>query len=229
MMRTLALSSLLAAAACASQARPKTTLDADTTVPGAEVTIRGSWSKTCGRHTGSSLKSGADVDVDCQHAPIRVQVECGPCEVVGPAVQETSTEFSARVVPLQLGQLVVKVTQTRTDTGEQHVEHRTIDVIPPASFGYHCMSEGSSYGCSEVQASEPIIRPVIATSQARLAGYSRFLRINGKPVPQSVELTGISLAELFPDARVGEGIAPGTYPVELSLGARVERFAIIAR
>ena len=240
-MRTLTLATLLAATACVS-AVPKVATRSTVSIPGAEVQLTGSWSKTCRGHSGS-LKSGVDYVADCKYEPIRVEVQCSACEIVGPRVQEVEESYEVRLVTLQPGPLHVLVTLTRLDTGEQHVEDRTIDVLTPNVLTFLCFDK-RPYACHTttpdasrvtdadpriLSAADPRIVVVAGVHGVNQGVQSRLMRVNGKFVPAEASLVGFSLAEVFPAARVGDGIAPGLYPVEVALGDSVHHFKVLAR
>lgn len=216
MVTRLTLLLVALVAACAT-ARPKIALDLETTIPGAAIEIRGSWSATCRVSDGGSWKHEDYYDADCEHVPVRVHVDCEHCEVEEPDAGAVVKTFRVRVVPLQLGPLHLRITQWRSDTDERHVEERVVSVVRP-TFGHSCGPRGDR---CEVAADSPVVW--VWTTNGRRAVQSRWFRINGQSYPVANH-ADLSLAELFPAARRDGGLAPGTYRIELSVDDGVQRF-----
>ena len=136
------------------------------------------------------------------------------------------------MIPLQLGPLAITVTSTRRDTGEQY---RTtlgpVAVVLPDRLVLECQSPrsgdrqaGVECGPEGVSASAPFVRPLVHL--AGRTGPSTLVTINGVIAGGD---RWISLAELAPAQRVGDGVAPGTYTITLALGTMTARWQVVAR
>ena len=196
-------------------------------VLGAILEAHGSWPTIC-RWKNKNLSLDDDNEASpakCEYAQSRVDVTCdGPCRI---------NKRSARpeVTALALGQLVVHVTQTRVDTDQVDRKSFPFEVVKPTKFALECRTARYTYttcGPDGVDAAVPELRVDVFIGERRQ--YDLVMQINGKPheLRSSGGGNTVSLADLFPDARDGDGIKPGTYAVELELGGVIERYQVAA-
>jgi hypothetical protein len=218
---------------CTPTIRPVTGLGQEDTgrvVLGEPLPLVGSWWAMC--TTGHLDKNGPHEEV-CHRQRVRLEAWCeGPCRVEGPRVREGETGTSATVVALGLGRIQVHAKNTRLSTGEVNARTFAVEVLPPERLALGCREDAmpQSFGrCGPrgVPAAAPMIRPEIYLDGEKRS--SRLLRVNSVVTPISHVTVGLSLARLFPEARQGGGVKPGTYPIELSLAGITERFQVLAQ
>ncbi len=197
-------------------------------VVGAELLASGSWSGTC---TENRFDAKHDpTERPCDYKPTRIEVECqGACDVEEPGIDEGAQSASLRVFTTKIGRAGIRISNTRTDTGAKDVKAFYIDVVAPERLALDCEVGTSQMACGPegVSAENPLVYPRVFVLD--IEQWSHLLKINGKPRGISSKRRAISLADLFPDARQGDGIAPGTYLVELSLAGLVEKYQVVAR
>ena len=168
-------------------------------------------------------KSGhtSDYSDTCRDQRFRVHVECSlRCEV--PA--NGSVVFGraiVEVIPLEPGRLSLAVTLTRDDGEARTFEVPSAIVTMPDALSLQCWNGGAAATCEPrgVPASAAFVTPV---------PFNTAMRINGWPV-RDASRPIIPLAELFPAARLGTGVRPGTYPITLELGGVKTRWDVVAR
>jgi hypothetical protein len=225
------------ASSCASPPRPGVLPPQQASyVLGVPLTVSAYWSGSC-RDWGATLdalsRDHSDISTSkfCNDQDFEVQIECSaPCKPPEPSTNRGFVEL--KVIPLQLGPLAITVTSRRRDTSEVYrVTLPTVAIVVPDRLELHCQSHQNGYGNREVAcgpdgvpASAPLVRPLVQFRGR--AAHSTLLRING--TAQRAD-GWISLAELNPSARAGEGILPGTYTITLELATKVERWQVVAR
>lgn len=222
---------LLGLAGCAPAIHPITSLsrgDSGRVVLGEPLVVSGHWWAMC--TTNHLDKNGPDQEI-CHQQRVRLEAWCeGECRVEGERIRVGEKGASAMVVPLALGRIYVRAKNTRLSTGE--VDSRTffVEVVGPQRLALGCQGAHRSFapcGPEGVSAAAPVIRPEIYLDGLRRD--SRLLRVNAAVTPVSASDPYLSLAQLFPEARQGDGVAPGTYPIELTLAGITERFQVLAR
>ena len=184
---------------------------------------------------GSCKKSSWYDDLDneprfapCNEKPVALEVMCdGQCRLIPERRGETRAE--TKVIPLALGPLSVHLTSTRKDTGEIVRRSFAFQVVEPTRIAIQCWFPAGFELCGPegVSAAHPEIAVEIYAGDRRQRGV--MLRVNGRERELTRDDPVWSLAELFPDARDGDGVRRGTYTVELALGKLVERYQIVAR
>jgi len=197
-------------------------------VVGSELSASSSWSATCKE---SLLFSKNEPESrPCDHKPVRIEVECiGACSIMGSPIAEDAKHASVRILATAIGKLAIRIASTRTDTGAKEVRSFVIDIVAPDKLGLACATEMSRAVCGPegVSALKPLVYP-----QVFIGGHEQFsrqLRVNGRERAVSASSPALSLADLFPEARLGDGVAPGTYTLELALANLVERYQVVAR
>jgi hypothetical protein len=126
--------------------------------------------------------------------------------------------------------MVIHAKSTRLSTGEVDSVTYFVEVVGPQRLALGCRDANHSFapcGPDGVSAASPMIRPEIYLDGS--LRDSRLLRINSLVTPVDRSSSHISLAQLFPEAREGDGVRPGTYSVELSLAGVTERYQVVAR
>ncbi|MEO8704812.1 MAG: hypothetical protein ABI867_32470 [Kofleriaceae bacterium] len=228
---------VMLASSCASPPRPDVGPPQQTSrVLGVPLTISASWSGSC-RDWGATLhalsRDHSEISTTrwCNEQDFEVHVECSaPCTPPAPRTNRGWIEL--KVIPLQLGPLAITVTNMRRDTGEVYrVTLPTVAIVPPDRLELHCMTDQRGYGHREVAcgpdgvpASAPHVRALV--QYGGRAEHSTLLRINGTTQGDD---GWVSLADLNPGARAGEGVVPGTYSITLELATKVERWQVVAR
>lgn len=165
----------------------------------------------------------------CDGKPLALQVSCSSrCEIPGNA--QGVGDATVTVVPLELGPLTITATNTRTDTGKaKQFTLPQLLIVLPDRLELQCAAGDQDYvlcGPDGVPAARPIIMPAVYVGNT--FGTTSLLRINGKPHPHP-DTNPISLAELYPEAALGTGIQPGTYPVTLEVESVVSRWQVVVR
>lgn len=220
---------LALAAGCAKSIYPSTSLGPPSPiVVGGELTASGSWSGTCKENLFDAKHD--PTETPCDYKPVRIEVECkGACDVEEPAIDEGEKGASLRVFATKLGRAGVRISNTRTDTGAKDVKAFYFEVVAPERLALECEVGTSHMPCGPegVSAQNPLVYPQIFVLDHEQ--WSHQLMINGKQRGVSAKRRSISLADLFPEARDGDGIKPGTYLVELSLAGVSEKFQVVAR
>jgi len=224
-----------------SHPAPRTTTSASERlrhVLGAKISVYAEWQANCTDWSAvfdnmTSRDHNRNETEACKQKPFEVQVTCStPCDQPGVDPHAVGTT-TITVVPLELGPLTLTATSTRADTSQvNRVTLPEIWVVLPDRLELRCAAgPGSSdapCGPEGVPASAPWVRPVVHVGET--TEETTALRINGAPVPGAFAHTGrVSLAELFPDARAGAGVAPGTYAIALSVGTLTERWQVVVR
>ena len=205
---------------------------------GAKIAVYAEWQANCTDWSAvfdnmTSRDHDRDETEACKQKPFEIAVTCSsPCDQSGGEPRAVGTT-TITVVPRELGPLTLTATSTRSDTGQvKRVTLPEILVVLPDRLELRCFpAPGSSdapCGPEGVPASDPSLRPVVHVDDT--TEMTTALRINGAPLPAAFAHTGrVSLAELFPDQRVGAGVAPGTYEVALAVGTLTERWQVVAR
>lgn len=232
--RTVILSLLLGLSpvGCAPAVHPVTSLsreDGGRAVLGEPLVVSGHWWAMCATHHFD--KNGPKQEV-CHQQQVRFEAWCqGECRVEGDRVVVREKGASVMVVPLALGRIHVHAKNTRLSTGEVDTRTFSVDVVPPERLALRCQHDDNlsfaPCGPEGVSAAAPVIRPEIFLDS--LQRGSRLLRVNSVVTPFDPSTPPLSLAQLFPEARQGEGVTAGTYPIELSLAGVTARFRVLAR
>jgi len=208
-------------------------------VIGSTVEVVASWEATC-TDWGLAFQSvfnkndddPSDSKVTCKEKPFAVEVSCSTrCEHTEPVVAKGATTVG--VVPRELGPLVITAVSTRTDTNEVHRASLPAIVIAlPDRLELRCWLGAETApklcGPDGVDAAHPILVPVVQLDG--VTEVTTALTVNGAPVPADfASHPRVSLADLYPDARRGDGVEPGTYRVELAVGSVIGRWKVVAR
>jgi hypothetical protein len=228
----------VSAAGCASQSlHPSTNLwgaEAPVTV-GTTLTVAAGWSEVC---TEGWLDKNGPRDAECHPKPVQVEVACeGPCKIEnGEAVKRDETAAMVNIIALDRGTISIHAKNRRVGSSAAESKDFTVNVVAPDHLALECLhpKDTSAHefvpcGPEGVSAQTPLVRPRIYVGDREVD--SVFLTVNSivTPVEPRRGLTEVSLADLFPDARQGGGIAAGTYTVTLSLAGVTEHFQVVAR
>lgn len=239
-MRNALLLAVVVASAC-NKPKPETTMysgvgrDVTKHVLGARLYIGASWQARCTDWSAAFddllSKNGDDYDDDtepCKEKPFELTISCSSkCTQLGP--RTSSGAIGVTVIPDELGPLTITATQRRTDTGQTSTKTLPgVLVVEPDRLELQCETGGQQIPCGPdgVDASKPQLKAVIHVGDR--TEESAALRVNGKglPDPQS---PFFSLADIYPEAREGDGIKPGTYAVQLAVGAKTSTWQVVAR
>jgi hypothetical protein len=226
------LAAVVGLVACHGAPQPSTGLHLQSNESGALVVgepmdVEGFWSSTC---TKTNWHKEAD-KVSCNFQRVRLDVRCDlPCKAEPYITSDTETFRHQRVIPLGSGTYRIEAKTTRVETGEQDVQNYTIEVSPPDRVELLCLldpqASETQYGpCSPdgVPATRPLVN--VRALRAGKDRSSELLEVNGKIIGTGPR----SLAELFPEARVGEGVSPGTYVIDVALAGVTSRYKVVAR
>jgi hypothetical protein len=196
-------------------------------VLGATLEAFGSWAATC--KVGSILDKDERDSQPCEEKPVKMEVSCeGPCRLINRSRGDTLG--LTQVVPQALGRLVVHIVNTRVDTQQVDGKSFALIVVKPTKLALQCLSPAGSYalcGPDGVAAANPVVRPDVFLGDRRVRNV--FLQINQQTREIRDGAPPLSLAELFPDAREGDGVKPGTYTIELELAGLSERYQLVAQ
>lgn len=214
---------------------------------GTELKIIVSWSGGC--HTSTTIIDeikDREGRRECEGRPIKVDVDAKqPFEIFdqdqwvqvrpGNSRWFTSNGFNLiRVRALVAGALALEIRTTSMQTGQTHVSRIPITAVGPDNYVLECISprSGAFAPCSRdgLSAARPVLR--VIPRIGNLIRQTPMLRVNGRAAPSSTGFTvGVSLLDLVPQARspIGDGAAPGTYELLLSVGDSVEKATIEVR
>lgn len=214
---------------------------------GTELKIIVSWSGRC--HQSATIINdikGTEGKWECEGNPIKVDVEARqPFEIFdqeewtqvrpGNSRWFTSNGFNLiRIRALVAGALTLEIRTTSMKTGQTYRSSIPITAVAPDNYVLECISPrtGAFAPCSRdgMSAARPVLR--VLPRIGNLIRQTPMLRVNGRAAPSSSGFTvGVSLLDLVPQARspTGEGAAPGTYEVVLSVGDSVEKATIEVR
>ncbi len=222
---------LLALSAC-HPIHPSTYVVDHPVVIGGAVEVSARWTATCNR-TGFYSDSDPKYE-ECGVRPVRLEVTCdGPC-LPHAASHEDPSRAAAELIATAEGQLALELVSTRADTGKVHRRRATVEVVPPERLTLDCIKLSDRYpreayttcGPRGVPAMRPLMYPhIYAAGQEQ---WSTLLRINHTAHYPARNTPPLSLVDLYPEARDGDGVRPGFYTVELELAGLVERFQIEA-
>jgi hypothetical protein len=218
------LAAVIALAGCHS-AHPSLSMPETTQrlLVGASIDFSGAWEAQCAPDDGI-LGAHHPHYHSCNEKPFKMTVECsGPCDA---KVHENELHFwQASVTFPQPGDIRVHAVLTRTDTGDTFDREGRFVVSWPARVDLFCTTGYVHEPCSKgVDARDPLVYPSLEGG----TGPTPLLRINGKPVPTYDK--GVSLADLFPEARTERGgVAPGVYEVEVAVGPVRGQWHVVAR
>lgn len=236
-VRKAALAGLLAQTACAHP-QPRTALfDESPHLLGALVQVSAAWNDSCRDWSAElvSMKSGGSPGtISCHEKAFRLELACEP-RCAQPEKDESFPEHSlvATVIPLEVGRLTLTASSTRTDTGETHkVVFPPLLIVLPDRLALTCDSSDGYAPCGPdgVSAAKPLL--AVETFIGERAEYTTALRINGMslPVPRGFARDArFSLADIFPEHRVGDGVAPGTYMLTIEVGTVISRWQVTAK
>lgn len=190
-----------------------------------------SWSAVFDNLLAKSESSHSPETEPCKQKPFAVTVECSSkCSHRGP--REATGAISLTVIPEELGPLTITVASQRTDTGATStVTLPSVLVVLPDRLELRCATDPDSgrttpCGPDGVPASYPVLTAAIHVDDR--TETSSALRVNGQPIDDT-NIQRISLADLYPDAREGDGVKPGTYPVTLAVGPTTSTWQVAAR
>lgn len=164
--------------------------------------------------------------VGCRGQDVEVKAFCNPramCETADDEERGTGGA-SIRVRLVQPGTVKVTLEVNNLESGAHRTNVRRFEVVPPESFRLQCMTPALAWGSCDagVAAGQPLIRvfPILDGKPTR----SHMLRVNGKAGTTSTSFTtGQSLEPLL-----GTG-APGTYDLDISVGAMHQQATITVR
>lgn len=214
---------------------------------GKELKIIVSWSGRCYESTTiiDDIKE-REGRMECKGNPIKVDVDAKqPFEIFdqdqwvqvrpGNSRWFTSNGFNLiRIRALVAGALALEIRTTSMKTGRAHVSSIPITAVAPDNYVLECISPrtGAFALCSRdgMSAARPMLR--VLPRIGNLIRQTPMLRVNGRAAPSSSGFTvGVSLVDVVPQARspTGDGAAPGTYEVVLSVGDSVEKATIEVR
>ena len=175
-----------------------------------------------------------------QHTEPMTTCRTAPHEIA--AVCDRACRFdpqAATVTPLATGPATIHATMTNLETHAAITRDLAIDVVMPGRLDLECTdfvaARTEHQACRErgVDAAHPVVHPVAYLSDAAFGApgiAAALLRVNGRPLRAG---GGISLVELFPEARaqLGDvvGVVPGDYRVVVSFGDMRSAFVVSAR
>lgn len=192
---------------------------------GATYDIHSSWEAACSDNDNILTGAHHPTYYGCKEKPYTMTVECsGPCQKE--VLQDSLKNWTARITFTQPGRIRVHAVLTRTDNGDTFDQEGEFDVVWPDRVELYCSKGYVSETCEKgVDAADPLIFPELA---GKGATPTPLLTINGKPHP--VYDHGVSLAEVFPEAKTERGgVQPGVYDVEVAVGPVHGRWHVVAR
>lgn len=188
-------------------------------IVGEDIVVSGRWYRTCSDRTGWS--DGEAQEIECETRPSRLEVRVQGACVRGPGTDEEIIT----VVPTSAGTCRIDATTTRLDNGKtRHAsyEYRIVDVEPEL----YCFGEQrTGHACAghTVSAGDPRIHVQARIDEAwHMRGDTT---VNG----MHVGVQQVSLVDLFPDAKQGQGVQPGPYEVEVAYGGRTRQYQLDVR
>ena len=240
-MKSIATTLALAFAACATPAVPETRFAVnDEGIPhvlGARLSVRAGWESTCVNWSAvlenavSSNESHLGEHVACKGKPFQLQIACSsPCLHDGQPISPGA--IAVTVIPQTLGPLTITAILRRIENGETSQQTLpAVMVVLPDWLELRCRVQNTTRidapcGPEGVPAEPPQLMPVVHVGDH--TETSTALTVNGKPVP-GAEGEAFSLVDVFPEARDGDGIKPGTYVVTLSIGQVSSTWQVVAR
>lgn len=208
---------------------------------GGHVDLHAMWSDTCTKTDigailrdkyGDPLGTKSKTYYTCNEQSFHLETTCDhECEPDTSADATMVGTGSVRVRVLELGKTRITVDVINDANGEMRRQELIAEVVLPDTFEVLCMSPRvrAYVACAKdgLDAANPMLRVIPKISG--WASPTKELRLDGKAAPKNTYFTnGVSLAVFFPDARIGDGIAPGNYAFELSVGDKREQVTLEA-
>jgi hypothetical protein len=210
---------------------------------GGVVTMSAGWADTCSRAEwewtgGKSEHDSPDIPTlgrtktyyRCNEQQFDVQVKCSiKCELTAPDDATYNGSAAIDVRALEVGLLVVELELINAKTLEHRTTTSAVDVVAPDSFRLLCFTPRKAWDSCDggISAEQPMFR-VFAYSETTIH-KSSLLRVNGRPAPKGTNFTtGVPLAAFLADASA-TAVAPGSYTIDVSIGAKQSTFTLDAR
>ncbi len=183
-------------------------------LPGDSLNVSVSWGALCGTPLGApATMKGASQTLRCGEENISVVVRCkGACDV------KRSKNGTLAIQPEEFGpfSFTVSLRNPRTEATHEYQSPRTV-LHAPDVVGFRCYVRDHYEPCGAALApSSPWFFPYAQFGE-RVAPLSAAV-VNGRRMEVSVARGGakaLSLADIFPNVRIGDTVPPNKYPLTL--------------